>query len=134
MRLLERNSKDSIDDPDAYVAKIAGNLSISSQRKLSVRQRVHADQAVRDLLAPFVPCPHEVLDARERLNVVKSALAELPPRAREVFLANRVDGKSYSRIALEMEISVSAVEKNMARALTQLSLKLNELRRRRDRG
>jgi RNA polymerase sigma-70 factor (ECF subfamily) len=40
----------------------------------------------------------------------------LPERCREVFLLHRVESLSYSQIATRCGISVSAVEKNIARA------------------
>ena len=43
-------------------------------------------------------------------------VALLPERCREVFLLHRVESLSYSQIAARCGISVSAVEKNIARA------------------
>lgn len=132
-KLLEERTLDRVRDVGAYLAQTTRNLAIDEERKRVVRRRAHADRAVSDLLAPQPSCQHEVIAARERLRTVKAALADLPPAARTVFLAHRVDGRSYSEIARDLEISVSAVEKNMARALTHLSLRLHEMRRRRGR-
>ena len=45
------------------------------------------------------------------------ALRGLPERTRHIFLLNRIHGKSYSEIASLLDISSSAVEKHMMRAL-----------------
>lgn len=50
----------------------------------------------------------------ERLN---QAIAALPRRDREIFLAHRVDGFSYQEIANRTGLSVPRVERHMARAL-----------------
>jgi RNA polymerase sigma factor (sigma-70 family) len=50
------------------------------------------------------------------LHNVEEAVSLLPERCREVFLLHRVENLSYSQIATRCGISVSAVEKNIARA------------------
>lgn len=50
----------------------------------------------------------------ERLN---QAIATLPRRDREIFLAHRVDGLSYQEIASRTGLSVRRVERHIARAL-----------------
>ncbi len=72
------------------------------------------------------PDAHEVVYASQRLNKVERAVAQLPPRCREVFLIHRLDGLSYSQIAVQLGISVSAVEKHMARACLLLDTMLND--------
>ena len=72
-----------------------------------------------------------MIAARERLRIVEQAIDELPPRTREVFVLHRIEGMKYSEIARALDISVSAVEKNMARALAHLALKISEFGRRR---
>jgi RNA polymerase sigma-70 factor (ECF subfamily) len=56
---------------------------------------------------------------------VEAAIALLPPRCREVFLMHRLDGMSYSQIARSCGISVSAVEKHIARACLLIDAKVN---------
>ena len=48
------------------------------------------------------------------------AIAELPPRTREVFVMSRERGLKYSEIAAELGVTVKAVEANMSRALRML--------------
>jgi RNA polymerase sigma-70 factor (ECF subfamily) len=62
---------------------------------------------------PFHP---EVLAARERLEKVMAALDSLGPRTREIFLLHRLDGLKYREIAARLDITVSAVEKHIAKA------------------
>jgi RNA polymerase sigma factor (sigma-70 family) len=57
---------------------------------------------------------------------VEAAVARLPPRCREVFWNNRVDGLSYAQVAAHLGISVSAVEKHMARACLLIDAMLND--------
>ena len=63
----------------------------------------------------------EVLAARARLERVKVALGTLSPRTRAVFLMHRIDGMKYREIAAQLGITMSAVEKHVARAVVTLS-------------
>jgi RNA polymerase sigma-70 factor (ECF subfamily) len=56
-------------------------------------------------------------DFRRRLE---EALAAMPRKQRETFLAHRVDDMSYTEIAQLRDISVREVERQMARAMYKL--------------
>jgi RNA polymerase sigma-70 factor (ECF subfamily) len=61
---------------------------------------------------------HEVLTA------LRTAIAELPDRTREVFLLNRDAGLSYREVAMRLGITVKTVEFHMGRALAGLRERL----------
>ncbi|RCK50810.1 RNA polymerase subunit sigma-24 [Thalassospira profundimaris] len=61
--------------------------------------------------------PQDHAEARQALGALDQALLELSPRAREMFLAHRVDGISNAKLAKKYDISVSAVEKQLARTI-----------------
>lgn len=62
------------------------------------------------------PCD-AALERRERLRLLAHAIAELPPRRREVFLLHKIDGLSHSQVAERLGISRSKVEKHVMKAL-----------------
>ena len=55
---------------------------------------------------------------------VRRAVAELPPRCREVFELSRVEGLRYAEIATALGISVKTVEAQMGKALRILRERL----------
>lgn len=57
-------------------------------------------------------------------TAVRAAVAELPPRCREVFELSRVRGLRYSEIAETLGISIKTVETQMGRALKSLRERL----------
>ena len=57
---------------------------------------------------------------RERLVRIERALASLPRRTREIFLAHRLDDYSYAKIADITGLSISQVERHMAKAICQI--------------
>ncbi len=63
---------------------------------------------------------HFLDDFRQRGGAgleVEAALRGLPERTRRIFLLNRIHGRTYAEIAQAMQLSQSAVEKHMMRAL-----------------
>jgi RNA polymerase sigma factor (sigma-70 family) len=104
-----------VEQPEAFLVRTALNLSIDGHRRASHRLTV-AERVETLVLVDNRPLPDEVLAAQQRLQRVKHALDALNPRAREVFLLHRAEGYSYGQIAQRLGISVSTVEKHMAKA------------------
>ena len=111
-----------IKDPKAFLFRIARNLALNEVRKTRRSPTDHLeDFGGADVVLDDDVVGDERLDARNKLTVFAAALAELPPRCRDVFLMARVDGLKYKQIATRLNITVSAVEKNVARALLRCS-------------
>lgn len=64
--------------------------------------------------------PEFLQEEKEFLDRLEKAISSLSEKQREVFLLNRMDGKSYKEIAEMLDISVKAVEKRMHKALLSL--------------
>lgn len=116
-------------DRERFLWRTALNLSVSLGRHQRVRATAHGDHAVLDLLHPASPPQDEVLAMRERLRLVEAAIEALPERTREIFVAVRIEGRTYSQAAAALGISSSAVEKAMARAVAKLTMKVNRIDR-----
>ncbi len=56
----------------------------------------------------------------EKLDRMERALLALPRITREIFLANRIDGYSYAKIATITGLSVRQVKRQMVKALIHL--------------
>ncbi len=117
-----------IANAEAYLLRIASNLlrdrfrrdaSRHAARHESLDERMHEWPSEE-------PGGDRVYEDRERLQRFLAELAQLPPRCRQVFLLQRYEGMSYTAIARRLEISVSAVEKHMMRALLHFQARLAE--------
>lgn len=64
------------------------------------------------------------LEFLELEKMISQAINELPEKCRQVFTLSRIERKKNSEIAIELHISVKAVEANMTRALRSLQVKL----------
>jgi RNA polymerase sigma-70 factor (ECF subfamily) len=56
----------------------------------------------------------------ELLRRLEAAVALLPRKQREIFLAHRLDNMSYAEIASHTGLSVRQVERHVARAIYKL--------------
>jgi RNA polymerase sigma-70 factor (family 1) len=68
--------------------------------------------------------PDQVLHYSELHQKIESVIQSLPPQCQRAFLLSRIEGKKYTEIAQEMQISNSAVEKLLIRALGKLRQEL----------
>ena len=64
--------------------------------------------------------PEFLLEEEQFKTKLLQAIEKLNEKQRVAFLMNRIDGKKYAEIALELEISVKAVEKRIHLALIEL--------------
>ncbi|MFJ3075845.1 RNA polymerase sigma factor [Pseudomonas sp. NPDC087029] len=101
---------------DTYLLRCAGNLAIDHLRSEGSRERVAEAAILLDQDAAG-PAPEQALEIDHDLQRIEAALRALPERTRQIFLLNRVHGCKYGEIAKVMQLSQSAVEKHMMRAL-----------------
>ncbi|WP_337169731.1 RNA polymerase sigma-70 factor [Gemmatimonas aurantiaca] len=113
-----------------YLLQAARNRALNHLRHLQVRRKTQV--FVEALSEPAEQADAET-QAAELDVAIRDAIAELPPRTREVFLMSRERNLRYSEIAEELGITVKAVEANMSRALRQLREKLSPFLARADR-
>lgn len=64
--------------------------------------------------------PDEITHFHELSQKLDIAIQRLPQQSRKAFQLNRLDGKKYSEVAAEMQLTVSAVERLISRALARV--------------
>jgi len=114
----------------AYVFTVAANLLRDHARRGKVRhQQAHCGlEEVNERIAEtFVDdCdPERVLMAEEQLRLVRQVLEELGERTEAIFMLVRMEQMKQREVARLFGISVSAVEKHLARALGRLAARLD---------
>ena len=123
LRVLRYSAEHVVHSEERLLFSAAKNLAVDNRRRQKVWERSVADCAL--LAAVDSPASDEVVEARQRLKHVEEAIALLPGRCRAVFLMHRIEGMSYSQIAKSVGISVSAVEKHIARACLSIDAYVN---------
>ena len=122
VRLAEYCRTAEVRNEAAFLERTVTNLSIDRYRH-HVRHP-SADAPIEELaetlpLLDPQPSPDEVFAARERLEKVRRVLDAVGIRTREVYLAHRA-GYSHRELAAEFGVSISTVEKTIARAVVAL--------------
>ena len=126
LRLEEYKTHSRVQNPTGFVLRAARNIAIDEHRRALTRNEAGASVADMADIPDIQPLQCEQLAAHQRLHRVKAGIETLSPRAREAFLMHRLDGVKYREIAAQLGISVSAVEKLIARAVLHLSEYLEE--------
>lgn len=104
---------------DAFLSRTVMNLSVDLHRR--EHRHLYTKEPLENLLlVDLKPTPDEDLAVSQRLGKAREVLDGLNPRTREIFLMHRVQGYGCTQIAAHFDISVSAVEKHIAKAVLAL--------------
>ncbi|CAN5216587.1 N/A [soil metagenome] len=113
-RAYAADSWQSVTAGRAFLFTIARNLVIDNAR----RNKIVSFETIADLdLLQAEGNGEAQLIARDALRHLQIILDTLPGQCRHVFLLRRVHEKSMAEIAEEMVLSVSTVEKHLAKAI-----------------
>jgi RNA polymerase sigma factor (sigma-70 family) len=120
LRLVRRTDVERIDNPEAFLFRIAVNLLRDRSRRGKTREgwfsdRAESPEGVEDL------SPERVFDSRQHLTLVLERLAKLDQRTRDAFILHRLEGMKHAQIAELYGVSVSSVEKYIIKALAALA-------------
>ena len=115
IRLQEYRRRTEVRQPEAFLVRTAANLAVDEYRSRKVRAEISQELDGICNVVDKRPIQAEVLLARQRLLRVRQGLAQMSPRTRQIFLMHRLDGMKYREIATQLGITVSAVEKHVAK-------------------
>jgi len=117
---LDTHPTAPIAEPRSYLYRMADNLVLDRRR--AAQRRVRREQQWTDIQAGQTaatderPSPERALIARDQVAALMRSLGTLPERTLAVLTLFRVEGHSQKQIALQLGISLSAVEKHLQRA------------------
>jgi RNA polymerase sigma-70 factor (ECF subfamily) len=114
-----------IQNPLAFLYRVAGNLSLDSLREREVRER-HIDSGDLPDIADGAPGSEAHIAGHQRLRILADAVAELPPRCGEVFRLRKLEHLAPQDIADRLGISRNMVEKHLRKALAHCQARLDE--------
>lgn len=124
---LARQNLSTVDNLQGYIFQIAANVLRDQARRASTRDFIVAQAEGFDAEDKAGFSPERVLQSREALQALVTALYELPQNVRDVFSQYHFDGVSQVEIARSMGMSLSTVEKQMAKANAHLLKRLRKV-------
>ena len=121
-RMMDGICDKSVSNAPGLLHQIVHNLAIDHLRKEQTRRRFVGDSQTEmqymEVASPKAS-PEQIAGDRQRLGQLKSALSEVPERARIALMLNRVEGLSYPQIARRLGVSESTIYKDVRLALAQ---------------
>lgn len=124
LRLLRASSEKLIQDPVAYLFRIARNLLYEWYTSLPPP----AESLDRAEIAGEKASAEDRLEMALHMDKLERALRRLSPKRRAVVLMHRRDGMTYGEIAEQLGISSSMVKKHLSLGLVECRNSLRALR------
>lgn len=117
LRIQRLSQPPEVDNPRAYLFRVAANLAVDHLRSEKARTRYISAETIQEDVPNGNPSLDTVIDYQQRLSILRKAVDELPPRCREVFMLHKFKDLSHKEIASRLGISRNMVEKHMIRGL-----------------
>lgn len=113
-----------LETPERFVLTIIRNLAFERFRRAKVVGIRQIGVLEMEALPDPAPDAHAVASAREELLRVLDAVDRLPEQCRRVVTLRKMEGLSPGQIAVRLGLSISTVEKHLAKGLMLLTKSL----------
>lgn len=127
LRVYPSMQKQAADRPEALLYVTARRLAINRLKRRSISPIAREGSDIDNAAAASPGVAQQVM-AKQELDMLEQAIAELPEGCRTVLLLRKVELLSHKEIAERLGIAISTVEKQHARALRLLRAALPAVR------
>ena len=117
LRAYNASKSTDIRKPEAYLFRIAKYLALKELDLKSHKLTDFLEEVTDQESLPGANSVEEELMAEQQIMRYCNAIATLPPQCRKIFLMRKVQARSYREIADILGISLSAVEKHVAKGI-----------------
>ena len=107
--------------PEGYIFQIAANLLRDRSRRDRVRNAYRAEAAQLEGRGVDPLDPLRIAGDREALSLLRIGIADLPERARTIFILNRMENVDRRLLAESYGVSISTIDRELARAMACLT-------------
>lgn len=116
LKAYSAKHKSEIQSPKAYLFRVAKNIALRELTRKSAKMTDYLEDALAkdDGVICGLDSLEDELMAEQKISDYCSAVVNMPPQCRKVFLMRKVHAKSHKEIATRLNISTSAVEKHIA--------------------
>ncbi|WP_219218205.1 RNA polymerase sigma factor [Variovorax boronicumulans] len=124
LRLKGGEDLGPIQNPGAYLSRMAVNIAVDVQRRHSrLLSGDDVDQLLEEVMDP-APGPAQTAEARSELEAVRQLLDRMPERRRAVALLVHAEGMTQKEAALQLGVSLRTVEYELKRCHERLDASL----------
>ena len=117
LRAYKAEQKSAIDQPKAFLFKVAKNLMLNEFGRSSRKVTDYIDDIETLDILPEGDTLEANVIAQQRLGIYCEAIATLPVQCRRVMLLKKLYGLPTKEVARRLGITTSTVEKHMTKAL-----------------
>jgi len=117
-RMFRSNALERIDNPSAYLTRIAQNLLIERGRRMARERSVFFLFDERHD-APVCADQESLIEAMDLRRAYMRALRAMTPKTRRIFLMHRLRNLTHKQIAEQLGMTVKGVQYHMTRALAR---------------
>jgi len=124
LRLEQGGEIGPVGNPAAYLFRMA--MNIAANRRVAENRRLTVSETDKLLEIPDeAPGPFQLAESRSEIEALKRALAELPERRREIFLAAWIEELPHQVIAKRFGVTTRTIQIELRRALEHCASRLD---------
>lgn len=124
VRVLNLDRPGAVSFLRSFLYKTAANLAVDRIRSRERRAQLHEARILDD--RGETPTPERTIGGRQDVEIVARRLAELPPKCRQAFLLNRVEGLDPEEISRQMNVAPRTVRHYILQAFLHCQAGLEE--------
>jgi RNA polymerase sigma-70 factor (ECF subfamily) len=111
----------------AFLMRAAANLGLDRLKRQAFERKLFAELERAASTPVTVVDPAYNLDRARYVSAIKSAIEELPPQCRNVFIAHRIGGLSKEEIAEGLGIRRRMIDRHLRKALLHCMERIEKL-------
>lgn len=111
---VHRDKLAQLDEPGAWLFRIASNLALTHLRNAANEAIKHAGFSNSSSTIDELT---DELDKKEMAHLVEQAISQLPAKRQTVFRLSKQEGLTYQQIADQLNISSNTVKEHMVQAI-----------------
>lgn len=117
IRVLQARERGPIESPRGLLFATARNAARDLLRRRAVAQTSSIAEIDDSRVFDHAPGVSEVVSRRQETDLLAAAIAELPPRCREILVLRKFENLSHREIAQRLGIAEHTVEAQLTKAL-----------------
>ncbi|AEE21763.1 RNA polymerase sigma factor [Paraglaciecola chathamensis] len=119
-RFAQLRNLEKIDDPKAYIIKIAMNITLKSISRLC-KTRAFIDEHIQHTQEQCDEMsPETILQAEQRIAAIQKGTEQLSEKQREILMRARIKGQTYTQISTDTGWSVADICRQLNAAMALL--------------